>query len=146
MNKIIEKIESWMADRANNAIEPGSALPAFDKPLVGFAVGEDALFNFLKVDIGSEFYWTPEDAFAVAFPGETVRAKELSVIAWVLPQTEHTRLAHRKAENLPSVEWSKARLYGEEVNEKLRMYVVDSLQASGYKAFAPILHLSLIHI
>ena len=69
--------------------------------------------------------------FALAFPGETVRADELSVIAWVLPQAEHTRMAHRKAEAMPSIEWSKARHYGEKVNEKLRLHIVDLLLADG---------------
>ena len=128
-----------MADRANNALEPGSVLPAFAKPLVGFASGEDELFTFLKADIGAQFYWTPEEAFALAFPGEKVRADELSVIAWVLPQTEHTRLAHRKAEGMPSIEWSKARHYGEKVNEKLRLHIVDLLLADGCQACAPVL-------
>jgi hypothetical protein len=65
--------------------------------LVGFASGEDELFFFLKADIGPEFYWTPEEAFLSTFPEEKIRADDLSVISWVLPQTEHTRLAHRKA-------------------------------------------------
>ncbi|MCP4338786.1 MAG: 4Fe-4S ferredoxin [Desulfobulbaceae bacterium] len=139
MCRITEQIESWMADRANNAIEPGSALAAFAKPLVGFALGEDQLFTFFKTDIGAEFYWTPEEAYAQAFPGEMVQADELSVIAWILPQTEHTRLAHRKVEDLPSIEWSKARHYGEKVNENLRHYIVDTLIDGGYQAFAPTL-------
>ena len=139
MCRIAEHIKSWMADRANNALEPGSGVPAFAEPLVGFAIGEDDLFTFLKADIGPEFYWTPEEAFSLAFPAETVRADELSVIAWILPQTDHTRLAHRKAEAMPSVEWSKARHYGEKINENLRLHIVDLFAARGYQACAPVL-------
>ena len=36
---IVADIMGWMADRANNALWPGSELPAFDAPLVGFAAG-----------------------------------------------------------------------------------------------------------
>lgn len=57
----------------------------FAKPLVGFASGEDDLFPFLKADIGPDLYWTPEDAFALAFFEEKIRAEALTVIAWVLP-------------------------------------------------------------
>ncbi len=128
-----------MANRANNAIEPGSEVPAFAKPLVGFALGEDNLFPFLKEDIGPDFYWTPEEAFSSAFPEETVRADELSVIAWILPQTEQTRSAHRKEKDLPSVEWSKVRHYGEKVNENLRLHVIALFKAQGYQACAPTL-------
>jgi len=123
MYQITNKIEEWMKNISNNSLEPGTITPAFNKPLIGFAFGEDELFSFLKADIGPEFYWTPQESFLSAFPEENVQANDLSVIAWVLPQTEETRLAHRKAENLPSLEWSKARHYGEKVNENLRRYV-----------------------
>ena len=139
MRKIANQIEEWMNNIANNALEPGSEFPAFARPLVGFASGEDGLFYFLKADIGTDFYWTPEEVFSLAFPDEEVRADELSVIAWVLPQTEHTRLAHRKAINMPSVEWSKARHYGEKVNENLRRYVVGLFEEDGCQACAPVL-------
>lgn len=136
---ITKQIETWMNDRANNALEPDSKLPAFDKPIVGFASGKDKMFSFLKSDIGPDFYWTPEEAFLSAFPEEKIRADELSVVSWVLPQTKNTRLAHRKGTNFPSIEWSKARHYGEMVNENLRRYVVNFFLADGYQACAPVL-------
>jgi len=139
MNDIEESIKEWMSDQTNNCIEPGSTLPAFNEPLVGFASAEDALFSFIKSDIGSDFYWLPEEAFSEAFPEETVPPRELSVIAWILPQTEHTRKAHRKAIDMPSIEWSKARHYGEMINERLRRHVVDLFTTNGYQACAPAL-------
>lgn len=136
---ITSKIETWMKDSANNALEPDSKLPAFAKPIVGVASGEDELFSFLKTDIGPQFYWTPEEAFLLAFPEEEIRPLELSVISWVLPHTENTRLAHRKGISFPSVEWSKARHYGEMVNENLRRYIVELFIEDGIQAFAPVL-------
>ena len=139
MQTITQQIELWMNQLANNALAPDSDLPAFNRPLIGCATGEDELFYFLKGDIGPEFYWTPEEAFSSAFPEEKAKADELSVIAWILPQTEHTRLAHRKATKLPSIEWSKARHYGEKVNENLRRFVVELFATDGYQACAPVL-------
>ncbi len=139
MNRITKQIESWMADQLNNAIEPGSRVQAFDKPQVGFASGADELFAFIKNDIGAEFYWTPQQVFSLAFPGEVIKAEDLSVIAWILPQTEQTRKAHKKMKDLPSIEWSKARHYGEKVNENLRLHVVDLFTAGGFQACAPVL-------
>ena len=139
MDDIAQRIESWLNDLSHNALEPGSEFRAFAKPLVGFASGDDKLFGFLKEDIGSAFYWTPEEAFSAAFPNERVKADELSVIAWVLPQTERTRLAHRKVQDLPSIEWSKARHYGEKVNENLRRHVVELFTTAGIQACAPAL-------
>lgn len=139
MFQITELIESWMADPANNSLEPGSDVKAFAKPLVGSGLGENELFMFIKNDIGPDFYWTPEEAFSLAFPGENARADELSVIAWILPQTEQTRMAHRNAVDMPSIEWSKTRHYGEKVNENLRRHVVGLFTTAGYQACAPVL-------
>ncbi|MEE4240058.1 MAG: hypothetical protein V2I36_01235 [Desulfopila sp.] len=139
MSWIREEIEVWMSRRSNNALEPGSALPAFAAPLVGVARGDDDLFAFLKNDIGPEFYWTPRDAFIRAFPDEMVRADELSVVAWVLPQTKETRSAHGKNDTMPSAAWSKVRHYGEKINENLRGFVVDRYMTTGFQACAPAL-------
>lgn len=139
LKELTKTITDWMDDRANNAIEPGSDLPAFSTPIIGCAAGDDELFSFLKKDIGPEFYWTPVEAFLQAFSGEQVDAGELSVVSWVLPQTENTRLAHRKAQGVPSIEWSKARHYGEKVNENLRRFVVENYEKQGVQACAPTL-------
>jgi len=139
MENIIDRIESWMAAPANNALEPGSVLPAFAKPLIGFAAADDDLFRFIQNDIGAHFYWTPEEAFSFAYPEELVPADELTVIAWILPHTRNTRQAHRKAGPMPSIEWSKARHFGEKVNENLRLHVVKSFQEDGIQACAPVL-------
>lgn len=139
METIANQIITWMESPANNSIEPGSDLPAFDRPLVGIASGADRLFTFLKQDIGSDFYWTPREAFSQAFPNERVQPKELSIIAWVLPQTRETKKAHSKCERLPSIEWSKSRYYGEQVNDNLRRFVVDSFSSQNISACAPVL-------
>jgi len=139
MDQIATQIIEWMGNKLNNAIMPGSDLPAFGEPLVGYASGDDPLFAFFKEDIGSDFYWTPLEAFKAAYPDIRPLSNKLSVIAWVLPQTEHTRDANKQATNLPSKEWSCARHYGEQVNENLRRYVVDLFVKQGIEACAPIL-------
>jgi len=139
MQRIVEAVTAWMSDRANNAISPGSIEPAFETPLFGVASGADPLFDWLKGDIGADFYWTPLDAWKEAFPDDAAQASELSVIAWVLPQTSRTRAAHRKASGLPAIEWSMARHYGEMVNENLRRFVVALLGQRGVDALAPAL-------
>jgi len=135
-------IRTWMKDGTNNALAPDildSTLRAFDEPLVGCAAGDDPLFGFLKKDIGPDFYFTPQEAFAMAHPGEKAGADELRVIAWILPQTRETRAAHRLCRDMPSEEWSRTRHYGEVVNVNLRKAVIDFLDAAGVKACAPVL-------
>ncbi|GFK93852.1 hypothetical protein NNJEOMEG_01688 [Fundidesulfovibrio magnetotacticus] len=139
MEELARAMAAWMDDRAHNALEPGSSLPAFDAPLLGCASGADPLFARIRADIGEDFYWSPAQAHAWAFPDDPAEDEELSVIAWVLPQTRDTRQAHRKARELPSAQWSKARHYGEQVNEALRRHVVELLAARGVRACAPAL-------
>jgi len=137
MRQLALDVAAWMDDRAHNALEPGSDLPAFDTPLLGCAAGADPLFTRIRADIGEEFYWSPAQAYALAFPDDQAAPEELTVIAWVLPQTADTRQAHRKAHEMPSIQWSKARHFGEMVNESLRRHVVDLLAERGVRSVAP---------
>ncbi|WP_272698968.1 4Fe-4S ferredoxin [Desulfovibrio sp. Fe33] len=139
LSQLSSIIDDWMAVPGNNSLGPGLSLPAFDTPLVGCAAGDDPLFDFLKRDIGAEFYWTPEEAFALAFPEAGADGSDLSVVSWVLPQTRNTRQAHGLNKELPSIEWSRARHYGEMVNEALRRFVVRSFEGEGVLACAPAL-------
>ncbi|EFL52257.1 hypothetical protein DesfrDRAFT_1077 [Solidesulfovibrio fructosivorans JJ]] len=137
---IAGRIAAWMDDRAHNALFPGSDMPAFATPLIGYADGADPLFTRIKEDIGPEFYWTPRQAFALAFPDDAPPpADALTVIAWILPQTAATRAAHRACRDLPDIAWSRARHFGEMVNERLRAFVVETLSREGIRAVAPTL-------
>jgi len=136
---IARNITAWMAERVNNALAPGLDFPGFDAPLVGYASGADPLFAWLRDDIGPDFYWTPAQALQLAFPDRAIRPEATTVIAWVLPQTERTREAHRHCRELPSLPWSQVRHYGEMVNENLRRFVVERLSCQGIAAVAPLL-------
>lgn len=139
MEQLAAKIHIWLENISNNILMPESNLYAFGKPVLGCAKGDDPIFSFLKDDIGANFYWTPAEAFSAAFSNKNVLPEELSVIAWVLPQTEHTRKAHRRETEMPSKEWSCARHYGEKVNENLRRYVVSHFSDQNIESCAPVL-------
>lgn len=136
--RLPQEIEGWLSEGANNYIEPQSNKAAFAVPLIGFASGADPIFTFLKEDIGTEFYWTPQDGYQQAFARD-IDPVELSVISWVLPHTADTKAAHKKKKDMPSIEWSCGRHYGEQVNENLRNHVVAFLAKEGIEAFAPAL-------
>ena len=110
--------------------------PAWDSPLVGYASGDDPLFVRIKKDIGP-FYWSPLEAFKLAWPDEEVSAADLSVIVYVLPQTELTRRAQRLADELPSERWARSRYYGEQFNRSLRVHLANLLTRKGCPAVAP---------
>jgi epoxyqueuosine reductase len=135
---ITEVIKAFVQTSVENSLKNDLNERAWDVPIVGFSRGDDPLYEFLKKDIG-DFYWTPLEIFRETFPGTDVSADQLTVIGWILPQTEQVKKDHRKEKTLPSERWSRSRLYGEEFNAKLRQHVVDILKDAGVQAVAPML-------
>jgi epoxyqueuosine reductase QueG len=68
-----------------------------------------------------------------------VSAEELTVISWVLPQTEATKADNRQQTVYPAERWARSRIMGEEFNNKLRAHLVEALAQAGVQAVAPML-------
>ncbi len=126
--------EFWA--EAPSARAPGSEEPLWDAPLVGFARGDDPLFGWLKDDIGP-FFWTPLEAFRIAFPDRDPSPSDLTVISYVLPQTAATRQDQRREKEFPAERWAQSRHFGEQFNCELRLHLAARLTAAGYPAVAP---------
>jgi epoxyqueuosine reductase QueG len=133
--KFVEKaIAKFVKDSPANRFKVGRG-KYWDKPLVGFASGEDPLFKTYKKVIG-KFHFTPREIFEKTF-GKRKTPAELSVISWIIPATEAVRKSNRKETTYPSRLWAHARNFGEEFNVKLRDHVVALLKKKGYRAVAP---------
>lgn len=127
-------VEGSAANRMGEALDE----KCWQKPLIGFSKGDDALYSFFKKDIG-DFFWSPLEVMRLSFPECHFDAPELSVISWVLPQTEATRQDHRRESGYPSRRWALTRFFGEDFNNQLRRHVVSLLRDKGYDAAAPVL-------
>lgn len=125
----------WAAAPGNN-LQLASGEKCWAEPHVAVACGDDPFFARFKEMIGP-FYWTPEQAFAIAFPSTPAPAVELRVISYVLPQTPVTRADQRKEQTLPAERWARSRDYGEKFNCALRLHLAASLTAEGFPAVAP---------
>jgi epoxyqueuosine reductase len=123
-------------DPAINTLRNAEGERAWAEPLVGFSRGDDPIFERFKEAVG-EFHWTPLEAFGHAFPGLPASAGELTVISWVLPQTEATKQDNRQERVYPAERWARSRIFGEQTNNLLRDRVVNALQAQGIEAAAP---------
>jgi epoxyqueuosine reductase QueG len=119
-----------------NTLEMSTGEPAWDEPQIAYARGDDPLFGQVKDDIGS-FYWTPLEAFQLAYPDVTAKASDLSIIVYILPQTEATRLDQRAATEVPAERWARSRFHGEEFNCSLRLHLAEQLTQAGFQAVAP---------
>ena len=108
-------------------------------PLVGFAAGDDALFQQYKAsDACGVEHWTPAEAFATVYPGTDVAADELTVVSWVLPQTEEAKASFRCQTHQLSERWARTRIFGETINDRLREHMVQCIREAGYEVMAPV--------
>lgn len=136
--RLENEIKQYCRTADENSMDRKSGERLWDEPMVGYAGGGDPIFGQFKKDIGS-FYWTPLDIFKKTFPKVNVSSEDITVISWILPQTEQTKADHRKETEYPSKRWAVSRLFGEKFNERLRGHVVRVLQQSGFEAIAPAL-------
>ncbi len=129
-------LTDFVARSPENTLQNREKERAFDAPLVGFSRGDDPILGSLKEHVGP-FHWTPQEIFVQSFPGAQPAPHELTVISWILPQTEATKEDNRRERVFPSERWARARIYGEEVNVKLRDHLVEVLTQAGFQAMAP---------
>lgn len=131
-------ISDFLQNSPENTLKNAHNEKAWEEALVGFSCGDDPLYQDYKKYVG-EFHWTPLEIFTKTFPGWSGKAADLTVISWILPQTERTKADNRQEVAYPSERWARARIFGEEVNVKLRHHVVGKLREKGILAVAPML-------
>lgn len=129
-------IRDFWGSSAANTLANGTGERAWDEPLVGYASAVHPLFQQVATDL-APFYWTPLQAFQLAFSESSVQAEELSVISWVLPQTTATRAEQGQETILPAERWARSRDFGERFNCALRLHLATVLTDAGYPAIAP---------
>ncbi len=135
MEQVIrEQILSYVQESPDNRF-PDSDRPYFEEPLIGFAAGDDPLFDEFKEIIGP-FHLTPVEIMKDCY-GDNGGAK--TVICWVLPIAAATRASNRGEERFPSREWALTRANGEHFNTLLRTRLVETLRFVGAQAVAPLL-------
>lgn len=131
-----ELIHDFWRSSPENSLNMTAPERAWEEPLIAVARGNDPLFNRFKQEIG-DFYWTPQEAFALAFPEAPAPGAELSVIVWVLPQTEATRRDQRAEKEVPAERWARSRDFGEKFNCAMRLHMAGALTEAGHPAVAP---------
>jgi len=129
-------VRAYWAAAPGNSLRLDSGEKCWAEPHLAVARGDDPYFARFKEMIGP-FYWTPEDAFALAFPDDPEPAAALRVISYVLPQTPATRADQRREQTLPAERWARSRDYGEKFNCELRLHLAATLTNAGFPAVAP---------
>ena len=135
-NRLRAVIREFIERSPENTLQNAANEKAYAGALVGFARGDDPLFEEYKDHVGP-FYMTPWEAFSITFREFQVNPAELTVISWVLPHIDATKRDNRKETFYPAERWARGRIFGEEVNVKLREHVVANLTEKGIQAVAP---------
>jgi len=133
---VAELISDFIDLSPDNTLANQAGDKAFAHPLVGFARGDDPLFEAYKDHVGP-FHFTPHEVWSRTFPGQGVEPADLTVICWILPHIQATKADNRHQNFFPAERWARGRIYGEEGNRKLRQHVVAALEAAGHPAVAP---------
>ncbi|MFH0846899.1 MAG: epoxyqueuosine reductase [Chloroflexota bacterium] len=134
---VIKEIKTFVRTSPRNLMPGEDNYRMFDEPMVAFADGDDPLFTGYK-EIIDPAHFTPRETLGKTYnktPGEL--PSRISVISYILPITEKTRISNRSETKAPSRRWSYTRNYGEPFNEELRKYIVGILRGMGYLAVAP---------
>jgi len=137
---LIEKaIKEYVATSPGNCFQAFDGGHIFDEPLVGFANGDDAVFQEYKAIIG-DFHLTPREALEKHFESKGSGQRHpsvVSVISFVLPVVYKTRLSLRKETVVTSRRWNHTRWHGQDFVNELSRYVVSLLESLGCQAVAP---------
>jgi len=131
-------IKEYVAQSPGNRLETFGGDPIFDEPLIGFADGDDTIFQDYKTIIG-DFHLTPREVLEkhlVSRNGKQSIAN-VSVISFILPISQKTRLSMHQETVVASLRWNHTRWHGQDFINELSRYVVSLLESLDHQAVAP---------
>ncbi len=131
--------KAYVTTSRSNRLQLMDGGPIFGEPLVGFADGDDHIFQDYKTIIG-DFHLTPREALARHLEYNGGGGKYfpvVNVISFVLPIAYKTRLSLRQETIVPSLRWNHTRWKGQDFIYELSSYVAYLLEDLGYEATVP---------
>ena len=137
----IEKaIKNFVRTSPANRLTSFRDQPIFDKPLIGFADGDDPLFAEFK-KIVHEKHLSPREILSLhhteTLKQETAELGSVSIISFILPIHSKTRLSNAREKEGPSLRWNHSRWQGQDFIIALSKYLVLLLEGMGFSAIAP---------
>ena len=137
---IEEEIKRFVRESPLNRLQAFDGEPIFEEPLVGFADGDDPIFQQYKTII-ADFHLTPREmltrhlteVLGVVSP----EVPSVSVICWVLRYSKEVRLSNRKETKGPSLRWNHGRWHGQDFAREQSRHVASLLEERGHRAMVP---------
>jgi epoxyqueuosine reductase len=114
--------------------------PIFERPLVGFADGDDSLFNEYK-KVVHENHLLPREILELHLgekqKPQMTNLENVSVISIVFPVNRKTIEVNAMEKEGPALRWNHTRWKGQSFINELSNYLISVLEAAGYCAVAP---------
>ncbi len=139
--RFIERaIKNFLRSNPATSLDCFGNEPIFEKPLVGFADGDDPLFKEYK-KVVHENHFLPREILGLHL-GEKQKSQEpnlenVSVISFILPVNRKTIRVNALEKEGPSLRWNHTRWKGQEFINELSNYLVSILETMGAGAVAP---------
>jgi epoxyqueuosine reductase len=140
-NNFIEKaIKEYVRSSPANRLDSFKGEHIFEQPLIGFADGDDPLFNEYK-KVVHESHFLPREIFGLylreKLKPEAPRPENVSVVSFVFPINRETIKVNAGEKEGPSLRWNHTRWKGQDFIKELSLYLVSLLEQMGAYAIAP---------
>lgn len=123
-----------------NRLDSFGGEPIFGKPLVGFADGDDPLFNEYK-SVVHESHFLPREILGLhldeKIKPQAPDLESVSVISYVFPINTEAVKANAREKEGPSLRWNHTRWKGQDLIKELSLHLVSILETMGACAVAP---------
>ncbi len=137
---IEETIKKVVFDSSANRLAGFGNEPIFEEPLIGFAAGDDPLFDEYK-KVVHEDHFAPREILTrhlvETLKIENPQFENVSVISFVLPVHRETLRSNASEKAGPSLRWNHTRWKGQDFINTLSSDLAALLQALGISAVAP---------
>jgi epoxyqueuosine reductase len=124
LKKLVQEDET---NRSNG--DPGTLF--FDEPLIGYADGDDPIFEQFK-KVVSPSHLTPREFYKKIHPLN--KNQPLTVVSWILPLSEAVRKANRSQSKYPAPQWIDAKLRGGVFQRNVRERIIQYFEENAIEA------------
>ena len=140
-NRFIEQvIKKYVRSSPANRLDSFRGAPIFEQPLIGFADGDDPLFNEYR-KVVHESHFLPREILglhlAEKLKPEAPHLENVSVISFIFPINRETTKVNAREKEGPSLRWNHTRWKGQDFIKELSLYLVSFLETMGAYALAP---------
>ena len=137
---IEEAIKKYVRESSANRLTSFGGELIFEEPLIGFADGDDPLFDEYK-KVVHKHHFSPREIL-IKHLTETMKIEApeprgVSIISFVLPANRETLRSNALEKEGPSLRWNHTRWKGQDFINQLSNYLVGLLQEMGVHAVAP---------